>query len=263
MVDVTVSLLDSPSALYRRYESELAPQPCFVSLDLEDGELTAGYNGGVGYGSERGVPESVWHGRTLRWDIPCLTADAANDLLEQLTPLASRVLTGAKIQWDGNSNVGVLDDDAAAAEVEIGSVCEAIGEDYPQVREWDAADWFAEGDVPDVAADASDEALDELAERLRDEAANGHSTSMNSDDVTVLFGVEDFLLELRDASRERAESGLVDVAEDIDRAEEKRDELIVTVSGWASTRRVGELAGLSHTHVQRIVAKRTGAGVAE
>src|SRR5437764_9511873 len=90
---VTITKLNEndPTAIYRHYQGELAPQPCLIALDLEDGELTARYNPEIG----SGIPESVCHGRTLWWDIPCLTAESANELMDDIKPLAARELAGS------------------------------------------------------------------------------------------------------------------------------------------------------------------------
>ncbi|WP_194838894.1 hypothetical protein [Nocardia sp. XZ_19_369] len=250
MTNLLVTPVDTatPTTLYCRYSTEQAPQPCHVSLDLESGNLTADYNSEPG----SALPESVYHQRTLWWSIPCLTADGANELLDALAPLAARVLAGASVEWNGNNNVGRFDADADAAQAEIAAACSGIGDaDYPRVLEWDADDWFAEGEPPVVGAELTDAELGLLGESLAAEALE-MSTSPRPDDVNVIARLNEWLGQARDAARSHVERDLVETAEAIDELETRRDELVTRVSGWLSYRAVGELARLSHTHARRI-----------
>lgn len=247
----------NPTTLYRHYAGELESQGCYVSLDLEDGELTADWNGEIG----NSVPESVWNGRKLRWGIPCLTSTAANKLLDELAPIAQRILDGATIEWDGNNNVGQLTEAAQVAAEELAEACAAACEDgrYARIAEYEAADWYSEGEPPAVTAAMTDDELDALAEQLQADDAGTDTDQTFTDnpgDYVVLTGLDDYLANLRATAREVAEDELQEAAEAVAEATERRDELVAIVSAWRPSRVVGEMVNLSHTQVQRIVKEQ-------
>ena len=90
--------------LHHQYPGQTSPQPCYVELDCEAENLSADWNGELG----NAVPLSVWHGHTRRWAIPALQAQAANSLLDEIAPLAQRVIDGYTSEWDGNNHVAGL-----------------------------------------------------------------------------------------------------------------------------------------------------------
>jgi hypothetical protein len=72
-----IRLSDSDvTALYRRFPDMPAPQPCQLSLNLDDGSFSASYDDHRGSQATRPAGQS----RILRWPIPCLTAIAANNV---------------------------------------------------------------------------------------------------------------------------------------------------------------------------------------
>lgn len=198
-MNITVTRQDTttPDALHHHYTGETAPQPCFLALNLEDGELAADWDGEIG----NGVPESVWSGRTLRWTIPILTTTAANDLLAEAAPIAQRVLNGAAIDWDGSNHRGTLNEAAEAAHEEITALIATYDDQSLCVVEWDAADFFtsdADAISYGITATSSDADLDTLAAKARNDAATcdpgvGH---------IVLYGVEQYFRTLRNELRD-------------------------------------------------------------
>lgn len=250
---VVITLLDedAPDALYRHYQGETQGQPCHIALDLEDGQMWADYNPEIG----SGIPTSVYHGRTRRWGIPCLTATAANQLMEDLKPLAERVLAGSEIEWDGNNNVGILNEDASAAEQEIYARLEDLSEyDYDRIHEYDAGDWFADAgeDAPEgLTAATTDRELAEMAAELEHEAK-----TLYDNGYTVLVGAEEYLTTKREEMRDQEREELEDVAEQLDELVAKRDALIRRQASWGdSSRDIGARASLSHVGVQKIVKR--------
>ena len=250
---VTITPLDenTPDALHCHYQNELQGQPCHIALDLEDGQMWADYNAEIG----SGIPASVYHGRTRWWGIPCLTAAAANQLMADLKPLAERVLAGSEVEWDGNNNVGILNDDASAAEQEIYALLEGISEvDYDRIYEYDAADWFTNAgeEAPaGLTAATADRELSEMAAELEDEAKTLHDNG-----YTVLLGVEEYLATKREEMRDQEREELEEVAEQLDELMVKRDDLIRSLASWGdSSRDIGARAGLSHVGVQKIVKR--------
>lgn len=255
MTTLEIEPLDAaaPDALYRHYEGQLDVQPCHIALSLESGLFTADYNPEVG----SGVPESVWNNRTLWWTIPCLTAEGVNDLLDELAPLAQRVLDGATVEWDGKSGnkIGWLNSDATAASEEIAATCDMIeNTDYPHVVEWDAGDWFSAGDLPEVAAETSDADLSRLADEQR-QAAQTVGGTTHSRDYIVLVGLDSWFEDARREAREQVRDELEEVAAELEEITARRNELIRRCSRWMSLRAVGEAAGVSHTQVARIVSE--------
>lgn len=115
-IAVTISKCTNPTELYRHYQGQSEPQSAYIALDLETGAMWASYDAIVG----SGTPEEVYNGRERWYGIPVLTADAANALMAELLPLAARVVAGSEIEFNDNGNrVGVLNDDAQAAEEAI------------------------------------------------------------------------------------------------------------------------------------------------
>ncbi|MFE1358873.1 helix-turn-helix domain-containing protein [Streptomyces harbinensis] len=172
MTEVTIRPCGTDTELHRHYSREHKAQPTYIELDLEDGVMLADYDSEVGGGS----PEAVHHGRVRRYRIPVLTAAAANSLMEELKPLAQRVLDGATIEWDGSNKVGRLNDDAAQAEAEISDRLDIEGEDWDEsetVAEWDI-DGATNGNEREeygITATTSDERLEEIAATILDDLA--------------------------------------------------------------------------------------------
>lgn len=210
MTTVSVQRIDEtdPAALFRHYDGQTAPQPCFVELDLEDGVLRADWDAVIG----NAVPASVWHRRTLRWAIPILTAAAANELLDELAPLAQTVLDGMVIDFDGSNRIGravpgAAGDAAADAEAAIAARCDVASADWMYavgdlVVEYDAGDWFAPltpGQLAElgVTAEASDDELARIADAATEEAATAGDAGYQ-----VLHGALDYLRAERDALRD-------------------------------------------------------------
>lgn len=256
MAAITTTQLTEADDLHCHYGGQYQQQTCHIELNLETGDLTAAYDPEIG----GGIPRSVYCRRTLRWSIPSLTATAANTLLAEIEPIAQRVVDGATIEWNGVDHVGRLDADAATAADEIETLCDAdrFGpEDL--VTEWDAADYFGGGDREEaieqmgLTADSGDEDLRRMAQEARDEAA------ACGQGYVVLAGIDEWLEDAREDLRQAVRDELEQVAEQLDTLISRRDELIVQLVSWGdSSRRIGELASLSHTRVQTIA--RTSAG---
>lgn len=259
---ITIEKLDetNPAALFCHYSGESEPQDCYLELGLEDATLRADYNGEIG----GGIPMSVFHGRTRRYPIPCLTATAANALMEELAPLAQRVCDGSEIEWDGNNWVGSLNEDAAQADDEIAERCDPNNYTWDpsvMVEEMSARDWWphyadraALVEEYGITADTTDKRLAEIAEAAEVEARNGGNSG-----YTVVTGVEDLLSDLRSEMREQVSDKLEEVAERARAATERRNELIRQMVAWGddrySHRGIAATAGLSHTHVGNIVRR--------
>jgi hypothetical protein len=172
-----------------------------LALDLEDGELTAYPR------AENSMPMQVHQGRTLWFDLPCLTADAANAFFGEVTPLAQRILDGATIEWDGRNFIGRLNRDARDAADLLYDRCDPETPGWPEswmVSAWDADDWFGgEGTAQTVSrlgitGATTDAEIDAMVER---EEADAHYC-MADWGCVILRGTRNTLRRLRDDLRE-------------------------------------------------------------
>ncbi|MFC9816500.1 hypothetical protein ACFVJM_31070 [Streptomyces virginiae] len=192
---VTVRPLTRPDELHARFHGQSEAQPAYVELGLEDGILLASYSTEVG----SGVPASVHHGIDSRWSIPLLTQDAANRLLDELAPLAQRMLDGSEIVWNGSNRVGrLVTEDAEAAYDAIAERCEGIEEhdgnpDLLAVWSTDSIGGLWDAEEAGVTAGTTDEELDRIGERLTEEFRDGQGL-----EVVVIEGLDDYLRRLRD-----------------------------------------------------------------
>jgi hypothetical protein len=134
-----------------------------------------------------------------------------NRVLEELRPLADRVIAGYESEWDGNNHVARFDEDAQEAIEEIGELLNGIGvDDDDIVQVWDAGDWLGDliyrsdedgsrcsrGDqvkteiegYGTITASTTDDELHALARAIEDDLEAG----------TILNGLEEFLEQERD-----------------------------------------------------------------
>lgn len=263
MTTINITPVTTPDELHCHYGGRHETQDCYLALDLEDGELTCAYNPEIG----SGIPKSVWAGRAIRWTIPCLTDAAANMLMAKAQGYAQQIVDDTEIEWDGDDYVGRPGPDAAFAAEQIADLC--IPDNWgPEtlVAEYDAGDWYHnEGTADAVArlgltADTTDQQIDDMANAEVEEA----KALDGNDGYVILTGVEDWLIETRRELREQLCDALEAVAEQLAELTGKRNTLIRHIGEWKdadgdavySTRTVGDLAGLSHTHVQRILARQ-------
>lgn len=178
--------------LHRHYDGQTEAQDCYIELDLREGTLLASYNAEVG----NAVPFTVYHGFERRYGIPVLTGDAADRAMEEIRPLAERILADWEEEWDerrGNM-VARLGEDAQAAEEEIE---EKLGDfdESDMVTEWDinGATNGCEVDEYGITADTTDERLDEIEATILKDLAD-----VSASDVVVCHGLDTYLRELRD-----------------------------------------------------------------
>lgn len=204
MTKVRIIECTDPTELFRHYDGQSEPQSAYIELDTQNETLSASYDAGIG----SGVPASVYHGLDRRYGIPILTADAANRVMEEIAPLANRVIAGTKAVWDGNNTVAEFTEDALAAEEEIeellglpsqdsgwGSEPNQGFDDSDLVGVWDidGATNGSEVDDYDITADTTDGRLEEIEQEILADLA-----VCNGSTVAVCHGLDDYLKELRD-----------------------------------------------------------------
>jgi len=178
-----IQKVEGNADLFHQYPLQMQSQPCFLELS-EGGTVCCDWDGEIG----GGVPCTVWSRRDLRWDIPCLPANMANKLMEELLQLLERVHAGHTVEWDGSNMSGSLDEDAQDASEEIDEHIRNIDHDE-FLRVSDADDWFQDY-TPDITAETTDEEITAIA-------ASEVETARDAG-IHVLRGIEEYLENLRD-----------------------------------------------------------------
>lgn len=259
---VTITPVEGTTDLFHPYPNQVDPQPTYLELNLETGELRCDYVGEVDGGVR---PLAVFHGRALRWDIPPLTAAAANRLMRQVREMAQRILDEAQIRYDGNNHIGVLTNDAGAAVQEISRMTTGeLWASADMVTEWAPADWFTDGDndavgMTGLTADTTDAELAAMVEKIRQEAEG-----VSDYGAVVQPGMADYLRELREELRAEVRNELAETARVLREAAPRRDELIQRVRGFGDSHRaIADRADLSDVGVKKILDKATRARAVE
>lgn len=192
-----------PAELHHHYDGQTEPQPAYIELDLRAGTLLATFDAEIG----GAVPFSVYHGFERRYGIPSLTAEAANRVMEELAPLANRILADWDEEWDGNNMVARLGEDAQAAEEEIEKKLgldlgdssydgDSQGFDPSDlVTAWDVdgAVNGSEADDYGITADTTDARLEEIEQSIL-----GDLQSCGESPVVVCHGLDAYLKQVRD-----------------------------------------------------------------
>ena len=163
-------------------------QDCYIELDCDEGVVGAYYNSEIG----NSIPGDVYHDRTLRFDIPCITAEAANDLMIEIEPILQRVQNGYTSSYDRQSNLsGEYTVDANRAIAEIEEKCRfAEG----LIDHIEPGDWFeCDSELAEtITATTTDE---EVAEYAEAQAVNAWNDQQYLDEAEA----EAWLTDRRDA----------------------------------------------------------------
>lgn len=206
--DATIEIVyvESDTELHHRYRGQTSAQDCYVWLNCKTSKLGASHDAEIG----NAVPFAVHHGHTQRWSIPALKADAANALLEEIAPLAARVVAGYSSEWDGSNHVANFNADAEAAREEIEALCERAtngADESDTVNVWEASAWYSgvgsrdqQRDALKITAETTDAELGEIETR--------EDASAKSDGCDMIEGHADYLRSIRDEAIDEAiESG--------------------------------------------------------
>jgi hypothetical protein len=248
---ITILQLEEKTDLFCFYPRESSPQTCFLKLDIRNGELTADYDPEIGVNHcTRAEQDRL----ILTWPIPCLTKEAGNQLLQETAPLANEILAGADIEWNGQNHVGTFTEAAAAAIETVHGLIKPYQDSEEILSLVEVGDWYVDG--PEAAlrceglgAGSSDAEIRRAATDVEAEAL-GLNLVIDGDEVAA------FLISARDELRAELEEELGEAGEAATAAVARRDAAIVRASmAGLPGRAIGEAVGLSHTGVQRILAK--------
>jgi len=176
--------------------SDLRQEQAYLYFDPQDRSL---WTTTLNTFERSGVPMEVYHGVILRWPLPNSTngewlTQAIND--GEFDHLLDRIKAGYTCDWDGSNWVGILNQDAENAYLELESLLERFV-DY-DLGVWWADEWLA--DTPDeelgISAETTDEELEKLTEEWDDEAASYGAR---------LRGTYEYLCERRDQLKQSGE----------------------------------------------------------
>jgi hypothetical protein len=172
--------------LYTHYSGQINPQDVYLEIDQDNARIYI--NGEIG----NAMPMDVWHGRTLRIGLRCLTLDSANTFLtdEDVVELIARIGEGLMVEWDGNNMVGQQNDDSLKAVDELeANIAKRFDCDSDFITGWDANNWLYE-DCHNlgITAETTDSELVVLADEWNERAL---------DENIVLRGTLEYLTDIR------------------------------------------------------------------
>lgn len=198
---ITIDRVESHEGLYRHYKGQSSPQRCYLELDCRRRTLSASYDPEIG----NAVPVRVWNRLAVRFGIPCLTADAANTLMDEIAADCAEICDGFERVWDGHNHVGQFTPRASELleALHYLQVSRSWDEDEC-VQRWQADDWFgglggwrSQATSLGITAATTDAELDALAASEEREAGVSN--------VTV-EGVRDHLSWVREKALDEAET---------------------------------------------------------
>ena len=196
---ITYNHPDGPEdALCCRFQGQTNLQPIHLEVRCEDRIVRVDYSSEIG----NGVPMSVWHGRTLRFDLPPVSVSQARAILDDVRVRAcvEGILAGYSTRWDGSNYVGILDEDANDYALTLQELTEEWEDPWdndipgPPHQIWRAWDWLTPDGV-EVALSQILEMLehdeiptddltsDAVAEAVRGLAADGDAVLFDLDDA--------------------------------------------------------------------------------
>jgi hypothetical protein len=187
MSDVTVTVIETKSEydLHCHYSGQTQRQGCYIELDCPNKTLSAHYNSEIG----NAIPFSVYHGHDQWFGINLMRGSTADALMEEILPLAQRVVDGYDSVWNGSNHIAKFTDDAQNAIDEIEAICDSAEGD---LEVWDAGDWLGEvthqtdtaveiEGVGTITAQTTDDELEEM-ERKIDAMAEDEGVFLNAVD---------------------------------------------------------------------------------
>jgi hypothetical protein len=157
------------------------PEPCYVQLDLRDGELWAGWE------LSDDPAEDVKLGYRRIYKIPPLSNISANQFLYFIKRLAQEVLDCSEVRYDGKNFHATVNTDGLYAEELIRRLAALETSDLCWVQ---AKDWFAES--RDYLADRLRQG-ETVSDLVKEYSGNGYAGE------PVIIGLVDYLQELSES----------------------------------------------------------------
>lgn len=154
----TITIIYDPKTadrhpLFHHYDGQILPQPAFVELDLNTGEVDAIISGEIG----NAMPADVWHGVRRRYPINCkLNANQVFDAITTVQADLQAVYSGSEVVLNDSTNwIGQLDSSAQEAEERLAALYE-VGADIEGSLTTSIADWLGDSIWPAPAQTVSD-----------------------------------------------------------------------------------------------------------
>ena len=169
--------------VFCHYDGQFEPQPAFIFLDIETGEVNANYNSCIG----NATTLRVWHNKELHFPINPHTfvKDVEELILDNMNNFQT-ILDGSSVVWDGNNYVGQFNDEAQKIIEKL--IHEESLYDYVDVVMFENINDFA-----DVLWFSNDtQTLTELATDIYE---TGNDAGYWSDDLDSVESIENEILE--------------------------------------------------------------------
>jgi len=164
-------IIKRKTPLYCQFSGQFNPQPVYLEIDPEDETIRMDYDQEIG----AGVPVTVANRELLRYHLDGVpTVAEANDIMEQVSPIAEKIAAGHFVKWNGRNWIGSLSDEAAEAEEELKEQLEGLSMSMEEQEVWDwecchVKTWgLYRGDVSDKELF---EEVDEMEARAESEGA--------------------------------------------------------------------------------------------
>lgn len=149
------------------YPNQNEPQKVFLYLDCVHETLSIEPDYEIG----GAVAMSVYHGLVQRWNTPILKAEAANQLLNEVAPLAVRIIKGYQSDSKDGNTIAIFNKLAEAAIKEIENLITEYANPDTVLNPCKAKDYLygAEGELG-VQANSTDDEIADLAMECQAEA---------------------------------------------------------------------------------------------
>lgn len=184
---ITVVENTDDDELYLRYPTDIQQQPSYIYL--RSWELSTAVSGDIGYS----IPADVFAGKSARWKIPSLRANAANRVMHAIVEKCVELM---EMMDDGNGRSEDAYNLAAEIEHEIAKNYRYDNDDVYDV--WAAEDWFSHCNPKELSADTTDDEIEDIADREIENA----DAELDRDDIIRYLTSERGIMRDREMNRE-------------------------------------------------------------
>ena len=199
-MSITIEKVATRDALYQKFSGQYAPQKCHMELDCQFRTLSATYDSTF----DGAVSRRVWNRLAVRFSIPCLTADAANALMEEVANDCAKICDGFEVVWNGHNHVGRFSERAAELVESLGGLEAGRQWDESEViKFWDACDWFSSG-CGGWAGQAKQLGITPTTTDKELDAIVAREEAVASDNGSTLEGTREHLIDVREHAIQNA-----------------------------------------------------------